>query len=154
MTELRKAEIERNTNETQIQMTLNLDGTGKSRLDLKVGFLEHMLTLLAKHSAMDINLKAKGDIQVDFHHLTEDVGIVLGETMRKALGNKAGIRRYGFFLLPMDETLVTVAVDLGGRPFYVSRNFPRRKWVTLTRNWFGTSGTVFPVPLFAICTST
>jgi len=128
MTEPRKAEITRNTYETQIQMALNLDGTGKSHLELKVGFLEHMLTLLAKHSAMDLDLKAEGDIHVDFHHITEDAGIVLGETIRKALGNKAGIRRYGFFLLPMDETLVEIAVDFGGRPYFVyNAEFPTPK---------------------------
>ncbi len=124
----RKAEITRNTNETQIQMALNLDGTGKSNLDLKVGFLEHMLTLFTKHSAMDLELHAEGDTYIDFHHITEDSGIVLGETIRKALGNKAGIRRYGFFLLPMDETLVEVAVDFGGRPFFVYNvEFPTPK---------------------------
>lgn len=124
----RKAKITRDTRETQIQMSLNLDGTGKSSLDLKVGFLEHMLTLLAKHSAMDINLKAEGDLHVDFHHLTEDTGIVLGETIREALGNKAGIRRYGFFVLPMDETLVEIAVDFGGRPCFVyNAEFPTPK---------------------------
>lgn len=125
---VRQAEITRNTNETQIQMSLNLDGTGKSSLELKVGFLEHMLTLLAKHSAMDLTLKAEGDIHVDFHHLTEDTGIVLGEAVRKALGSKAGIRRYGFFLLPMDETLVEIAVDFGGRPYFVFNvDFPTPK---------------------------
>ena len=128
MASTRKAEITRNTNETQIRMALNLDGTGKSNLELKVGFLEHMMTLLAKHSAIDINLKAEGDLHVDFHHLTEDVGIVLGETIRKALGDKAGIRRYGFFMLPMDETLVEIAVDFGGRPCFVyNAEFPTPK---------------------------
>lgn len=124
----RTAEIVRNTKETQIKMSLNLDGVGRSSLELKVGFLEHMLTLLAKHSGMDLDLNAEGDIHVDFHHLTEDTGIVLGEAVRKALGNKAGIRRYGFFLLPMDETLVEIAVDFGGRPFFVfNADFPTPK---------------------------
>ncbi len=124
----RIAEIMRNTNETQIKMSLNVDGVGKSMLTLPVGFLEHMLTLLAKHSGMDMNLTATGDVHVDFHHLTEDAGIVLGETLRKALGNKAGIRRYGFFLLPMDETLVEIAVDFGGRPYFVYNvDFPTPK---------------------------
>jgi len=124
----RTATTNRNTSETQIQMTLALDGTGRSSLDLNVGFLEHMLTLLAKHSGMDLILNAKGDTHVDFHHLTEDTGIVLGETLRKALGNKAGIRRYGFFILPMDETLVEIAVDFGGRPYFVfNADFPTPK---------------------------
>ena len=124
----RTAEISRDTKETQIQMSLNLDGFGHSNLELKVGFLEHMLTLLAKHSGMDLDLKAEGDIHVDFHHLTEDTGIVLGEAIRKALGNKAGIRRYGFFLLPMDETLVEIAVEFGGRPYFVfNADFPTPK---------------------------
>lgn len=125
---MRIAEIVRNTNETQIEMSLNVDGSGKSALTLPVGFLEHMLMLLAKHSGMDLKMTATGDVHVDFHHLTEDTGIVLGETLRQALGNKAGIRRYGFFLLPMDETLVEIAVDFGGRPYFVYNvDFPTPK---------------------------
>ncbi|MDO4575098.1 MAG: imidazoleglycerol-phosphate dehydratase HisB [Planctomycetia bacterium] len=125
---MRTAQITRNTNETQISVSLNLDGTGTSKLSLNVGFLEHMLTLFAKHSGIDLELKAEGDTHVDFHHLTEDAGITLGQAVAEALGDKAGIRRYGFFLLPMDETLAEVAVDFGGRPYFVFRaEFPTPK---------------------------
>ncbi|MDO4570801.1 MAG: imidazoleglycerol-phosphate dehydratase HisB [Planctomycetia bacterium] len=116
--ELRTSKVTRNTKETQIELGLNLDGTGLAELQVPVGFLEHMLHLFARHGALDLNVRAAGDIHVDFHHLTEDVGIVLGEAFKKALGNKAGIRRYGFFLLPMDETLVEAAVDFSGRPYF------------------------------------
>jgi imidazoleglycerol-phosphate dehydratase len=109
--------IERTTGETSIVLTLDLDGTGKSQIETGVGFLDHMLTLLARHSLMDLTVKARGDLQVDAHHTVEDVGICLGQGLRQALGDKAGIRRYGSATLPMDETLVTAAIDLSGRPF-------------------------------------
>jgi len=115
----RAVTIERTTGETSIVLTLDLDGTGKSQIETGVGFLDHMLTLLARHSLMDLTVKARGDLQVDAHHTVEDVGICLGQGLRQALGDKAGIRRYGSATLPMDETLVTAAIDLSGRPFCV-----------------------------------
>lgn len=115
----RRAEIERKTAETQISIKLNLDGEGKCDIATGIGFLDHMLTLLAKHSFMDLTVKAKGDLEVDSHHTVEDIGIVLGEALREALGDKAGIHRYGNCFIPMDETLVQVCLDFSGRPFLV-----------------------------------
>ncbi len=117
----RTADIVRETGETKVALTVNLDGTGKSRIDTGVGFFDHMLTLLAKHSAIDLEIKAEGDLHVDAHHTVEDVGICLGRAIRDALGDRTGIRRYGCFTLPMDETLVTSAIDLGGRAYCVWR---------------------------------
>jgi len=111
----RTATIDRKTAETNIQLTLNVDGSGRADIVTGVGFLDHMLTLLAKHGAMDLTVHAEGDLEVDQHHTVEDTGICLGQALRQAIGDKAGIRRYGHFTLPMDETLATVAVDLGGR---------------------------------------
>lgn len=111
----RTAKIQRRTAETQIELELDLDGSGQSAVATGVGFFDHMLTLWTKHSACDLAVNASGDLQVDQHHTVEDVGICLGQALRQALGDKAGIRRYGHFTLPMDETLVTVAVDFGGR---------------------------------------
>jgi imidazoleglycerol-phosphate dehydratase len=116
---MRSTTVERNTAETQIYLSLNLDGTGHADIDTGVGFLDHMLTLFAKHSACDLSLRATGDLQVDAHHLTEDIGIVLGKAVKQALGEKRGIRRYGDILLPMDEVLMMVAVDCSGRPYFV-----------------------------------
>lgn len=115
----RSARIQRDTAETKIRMQIDLDGTGVADLNTGIGFFDHMLTLFAKHSLIDVSLEAKGDLHVDAHHTVEDVGICLGKTLAEALGNKAGIRRYGSVTLPMDETLVTAAVDLSGRPFIV-----------------------------------
>lgn len=118
----RNAEIKRKTNETDIYISLNIDGTGKREIDVPVGFLAHMLDLFAKHGLFDLNVKAKGDTHIDEHHTVEDIGIVLGEAFAKALGNKKGISRYGFFkgffILPMDEALATVAIDFSGRYSY------------------------------------
>jgi imidazoleglycerol-phosphate dehydratase len=111
----RTATINRQTSETTIRLTLDLDGGGRADVATGVGFLDHMLTLLAKHAVMDLTVRANGDLEVDQHHTVEDVGICLGQALRQALGDKAGIRRYGHFTLPMDETLATVAIDLGGR---------------------------------------
>ena len=111
----RTASIQRQTNETEIRLELNLDGSGQADVKTGVGFLDHMLELMAKHGAFDIRVAARGDLHVDQHHTVEDTGICLGQAFREALGNKAGIRRYGHFTLPMEETLVTVAVDLSGR---------------------------------------
>jgi imidazoleglycerol-phosphate dehydratase len=115
----RTARIERKTAETQIQLELALDGAGTSRVATGVGFLDHMLVLLAKHAGVDLTVEASGDLEVDQHHTVEDVGICLGQAIRKALGDKTGIRRYGHFTLPMEETLVTSALDLGGRAYFV-----------------------------------
>ena len=115
----RRAEIERKTAETQISIKLNLDGEGTCDIATGIGFLDHMLTLLAKHSFMNLTVKAKGDLEVDSHHTVEDIGIVLGEALREALGDKAGIHRYGNCFIPMDETLAQVCLDFSGRPFLV-----------------------------------
>lgn len=114
---MRPATLERNTAETSIVLTLNLDGTGVSKIDTGCGFLDHMLTLFARHGDFDLTLTCRGDTQVDDHHTVEDVGIVLGQAFTKALGDKRGIRRYGQSLLPMDETLVLVGCDLSGRDY-------------------------------------
>jgi len=111
----RTATIDRKTAETDIQLVLNLDGAGTADVVSGVGFLDHMLTLLAKHAVIDLTVKANGDLEVDQHHTVEDVGICFGQALKQALGEKAGIRRYGHFTLPMEETLATVAIDLGGR---------------------------------------
>ena len=115
----RCAEIKRKTAETQISVKLTLDGEGKCDIATGIGFLDHMLTLLAKHSFMDLTVKAKGDLEVDSHHTVEDIGIVLGEALREALGDKAGIHRYGNCFIPMDETLAQACLDFSGRPFLV-----------------------------------
>ena len=128
----RRAEIERKTAETQISIKLNLDGEGTCDIATGIGFLDHMLTLLAKHSFMDLTVKAKGDLEVDSHHTVEDIGIVLGEALQEALGDKAGIHRYGNCFIPMDETLAQVCLDFSGRPFLVFGADPRRShalWV-------------------------
>ncbi len=113
----RRAELVRTTAETDIRATLTLDGTGASQIATGIGFLDHMLTALARHALFDLTLAAKGDLHIDFHHTTEDTGIVLGQCLRAALGDKRGIRRYGHALLPMDEALAEAAVDISGRPF-------------------------------------
>lgn len=124
----RTARIERKTAETSITLELNLDGAGTSDVATGVGFLDHMLTLLARHAGFDLVVRATGDLAVDQHHTVEDVGICFGQVLREALGKKEGIRRYGHFTLPMDETLVTSAVDLGGRNYFVFQvNFPAPK---------------------------
>jgi len=124
----RTARIGRKTAETEIQLQLTLDGTGRSQVATGVGFLDHMLVLLAKHAAIDLVAQAVGDLAVDQHHTVEDVGICLGQAVREALGDKAGIRRYGHFTLPMEETLVTTALDLGGRAYFVFQaEFPTPK---------------------------
>jgi imidazoleglycerol-phosphate dehydratase len=111
----RKATIIRKTNETNISVSLNIDGVGKRETNIPVGFLTHMLDLFAKHGLFNLTVKARGDMYIDEHHTVEDIGIVLGEAFAKALGDKKGIKRYGFFILPMDEALATVAIDFAGR---------------------------------------
>lgn len=124
----RSASISRSTAETQIQLQLNLDGTGQPQIETGIGFFNHMLTLLARHSLFDLTVDATGDIDVDFHHTVEDVGICLGQAIAQAVGDKAGITRYGSMTLPMEETLLTSAVDLSGRMAFVYRvEFPSEK---------------------------
>lgn len=123
----RTAEITRKTRETQIFLALNVDGSGTSKIDTGIPFFNHMLELLAKHGLFDLTVKATGDLEVDYHHTVEDVGLVLGEALDKALGDRKGITRYGFSLLPMDEALCQVAIDLGGRPYFVYRINNRKK---------------------------
>jgi imidazoleglycerol-phosphate dehydratase len=113
----RRAEVARETAETAIRAALDLDGAGAAEVATGVGFLDHMLTALARHALFDLTLHAKGDLHIDFHHTTEDTGIVLGQALRRALGDKRGIRRYGHAILPMDEALAEAAVDISGRPF-------------------------------------
>ncbi|MEM7011978.1 MAG: imidazoleglycerol-phosphate dehydratase HisB [Verrucomicrobiota bacterium] len=119
MANSRTESIHRKTAETDIQISLDLDGTGEAKIDTGIGFFDHMLTLFARHSLTDLEVNAKGDLEVDFHHTVEDVGIVLGQCLRKALGDKKGIVRYGSAMLPMDETLARVALDFSGRPYLV-----------------------------------
>ena len=114
---MRTANVNRTTGETEIRLGLNLDGTGRSDVQSGVGFLDHMLTLFAKHGQFDLVLQCRGDVEVDDHHTTEDIGIALGQAFREALGEKRGIVRYGHFLLPMDEALILSAVDLSGRSY-------------------------------------
>ena len=124
----RRAEISRSTSETNIQVGLELDGSGACEIRTGVGFFDHMLTLLARHGLFDLEVQAAGDLEVDAHHTVEDVGICLGQALGEALGEKTGIRRYGSVTLPMEETLVTVAVDLSGRSWFVQRvEFPTEK---------------------------
>jgi imidazoleglycerol-phosphate dehydratase len=113
----RTASLKRTTSETDISLTLSLDGSGRADIATGIGFLDHMLTALARHGLFDLTIHAKGDLHIDFHHTTEDVGIVLGQAYGRALGDKRGIRRFGHALIPMDEALAETAVDISGRPF-------------------------------------
>ncbi len=138
---MRKASLDRKTTETQIAVSINLDGTGAYDVKSGVGFLDHMLELLARHSLIDIKLRAKGDTHIDFHHTTEDIGIALGQAFAKALGNRKGIRRYADCFLPMDEALTRAAIDVSGRPYLIWKvEFSRPKIgefdTELVREWF------------------
>ena len=115
----RRAEVQRTTTETDISLSLRLDGTGEADIATGIGFLDHMLELFAHHGRFDLTVRAGGDLDVDGHHTVEDIGLALGQALREALGDKRGIRRYGSFLLPMDEALALVALDLSGRPYFV-----------------------------------
>lgn len=139
---MRTATITRNTKETSITATINLDGTGKYAVSTGIGFLDHMLEQLAKHSLMDIELKAKGDLHIDFHHTTEDSGITIGQAVAQALGERKGITRYGHSYIPMDETLSRVSLDISGRPYLIWKvDFSRDKIgemdTELFKEWFG-----------------
>lgn len=116
---MRSAKVSRSTKETRIEAEINLDGTGKYEVSTGIGFLDHMLEQLSRHSLMDIKLKAEGDLHIDFHHTTEDTGLALGEAFSKALGDRKGITRYGHAYIPMDETLTRVALDLSNRPYLI-----------------------------------
>lgn len=138
---MRSATIERKTNETEIRVSLNLDGTGQYTVSTGVGFLDHMLEQLSRHSLMDLTVEAKGDIHIDFHHTVEDSGIAIGQAFAKAIGDMKGITRYGDALIPMDETLTRVALDISGRPYLVWKvEFTRDKLgdfdTELFREWF------------------
>ena len=138
---MRKAEIKRKTKETDIAVEVNIDGSGQSQVETGIGFLDHMLDLLARHSRMDIVAKAKGDLHIDYHHTAEDVGIALGQAVKKALGDLKGITRYSDVHVPMDEALTRVAIDVSGRPFLVFKVvFGRDKIGTfdteLVNEWF------------------
>jgi imidazoleglycerol-phosphate dehydratase len=138
---MRQAHIERRTTETRIAARLDLDGTGASEIATGVGFLDHMLTLFARHALVDLSLKAEGDLAVDDHHTVEDAGLVMGQLVARALGERAGIRRYGHACVPMDEALADVAIDISGRPMLVyEAAFPAERIGTfateLVREWF------------------
>jgi len=138
---MRKGAVKRTTKETDIDVSVDLDGTGKSQIATGIGFLDHMLDLLARHSRMDIVVKAKGDLHIDYHHTAEDVGIALGQAVKQALGDLKGITRYADVHLPMDEALTRVAIDVSGRPMLVFKvNFVRDKIGTfdteLVNEWF------------------
>ena len=138
---MRSATIERKTKETEVKATVNLDGTGQYKVKTGIGFLDHMMEQLSRHSLMDITVEAKGDLHIDGHHTTEDVAIVVGEAVAKALGERRGIVRYGSALVPMDETLTRVALDLSGRPYFIWKvNFSKPKLgemdTELFREWF------------------
>lgn len=139
---MRVASLERNTKETQIRGELNIDGAGAYEISTGIRFLDHMLELFSKHGAFDLKLKAKGDLDVDQHHTVEDTGIVLGRLFCQALGDRRGINRAGYFVLPMDETLAVVAIDLGGRPALVYKDLVRVRMVgdlqtELVEDFFG-----------------
>lgn len=124
----RKSSVKRDTNETKISLSLNIDGSGKYEIDTGIPFFDHMLNLFSKHGLFDIKLKTKGDTCVDFHHTVEDTGIVMGKAFKEALGDFSGIKRYGCFSAPMDETLVDTAIDISGRPFLVFKvKMPKEK---------------------------
>ena len=138
---MRKGSVSRKTNETEITVDINLDGTGKYDISTGIGFLDHMLEQLSRHSLVDISIKATGDLHIDFHHTTEDIGIALGECVTQALGNRAGITRYGSALAPMDEALTQVALDASNRPYLVWKvEFVRDKLgemdTELFKEWF------------------
>ncbi len=138
---MRQAKVERNTSETRISATVDLDGTGRYDVSTGIGFLDHMLEQLSRHSLMDITLKAEGDLHIDFHHTNEDTGIALGQAVDQALGDRKGVQRFADVLIPMDETLTRVALDLSNRPYLVWRvNFTRDKLgemdTELFKEWF------------------
>ncbi len=136
----RSASISRKTNETSISVSVNIDGTGASRISTGVGFFDHMLEQLSRHSLIDMEIEAKGDLHIDDHHTVEDTGIAIGQAISKALGDRRGITRYASLDLAMDETMTKAAVDISGRPFLVwNVNFSARRLARSTRNWCANS---------------
>jgi imidazoleglycerol-phosphate dehydratase len=138
---MREATVARKTNETEIEVRVNLDGAGRYDVSTGIGFLDHMLQQLSRHGLIDLNVRAKGDLHIDFHHTTEDTGIVLGQAVSKALGDRRGIKRYASALIPMDETLTRVAIDVSNRPYLIWKvNFPREAVgemnTELFKEWF------------------
>jgi imidazoleglycerol-phosphate dehydratase len=138
---MREAKVARKTSETDIEVALNLDGTGKYDIDTGIGFLDHMLESLSRHSLIDLNVRAKGDLHIDFHHTTEDTGIAIGDAVHKALGDRRGIRRYASAMIPMDETLSRVSIDVSDRPYLIWKvDFTRPKLgemdTELFKEWF------------------
>jgi len=138
---MRRAEVTRKTRETQVRAAVNLDGEGRAKEATGIGFLDHMLEQLARHSLIDLEVEAKGDLHIDFHHTTEDTGIVIGQAVAEALGSRAGIQRYGDALIPMDETLTRVALDASNRPYLIWKvSFTKPKLgemdTELFREWF------------------
>lgn len=138
---MRTATVKRDTNETKISVTVNLDGSGKYQVKTGIGFLDHMMEQLSRHSLMDLTIEAKGDLHIDYHHTTEDVGIAVGKAVSDALGDRRGITRYGSAIIPMDETLSRVALDISGRPYFIWKvNFSKPKLgemdTELFREWF------------------
>ena len=138
---MRRAEVTRKTRETQVRATVNLDGEGRAKVATGIGFLDHMLEQLARHSLIDLEVEAKGDLHIDFHDTTEDTGIVIGQAVAEALGSRAGIQRYGDALIPMDETLTRVALDASNRPYLIWKvSFTKPKLgemdTELFREWF------------------
>jgi imidazoleglycerol-phosphate dehydratase len=151
---MRSASVSRKTAETEISVSLSIDGTGEARIQTGVGFFDHMLELLTRHALFDVTVEAKGDLHVDQHHTVEDVGIALGQAFAKALGDKRGIRRYASAHLPMDETLSRVAIDISGRPFLVFRAAFTRDTIgafdtELVREWFQAFATNAGITLHA-----
>src|SRR5262249_9091741 len=138
---MRTATVERKTRETEVAVSLDLDGTGEYDVDTGIGFLDHMLESFSRHSGIDLKVRAQGDLHVDFHHTTEDTGVVIGQAVQKALGDLAGITRFGSVHIPMDETLTRAAIDISGRPYFIWKvNFTRPKIgemdTELFREWF------------------
>ncbi len=138
---MREAKVARKTSETDIEVALNLDGTGKYDIDTGIGFLDHMLESLSRHSLIDLNVRSKGDLHIDFHHTTEDTGIAIGDAVHKALGDRRGIRRYASAMIPMDETLSRVSIDVSDRPYLIWKvDFTRPKLgemdTELFKEWF------------------
>jgi imidazoleglycerol-phosphate dehydratase len=151
---MRTATIQRHTNETQIEVTVNLDGSGRYDIKTGIGFLDHMLDQLARHSLCDLTVRCDGDLHIDDHHSTEDVGIAIGMAVKQALGDKRGISRYGACLLPMDETLSRVVIDFSGRPFLVWRaEFPteKKRSAASIPNWSANGSRALPVPVAQPC---
>lgn len=148
MAEQRYAQVHRKTNETDISLTLTLDGNGKQDIATGIGFFDHMLSGFTRHGFFDLDLKVAGDLEVDCHHTIEDTGIVLGNAIREALGDKKGIKRFGSMILPMDETLVLCAIDLSlaGHILLLMQNSPQIVSVTWILKWYGNFSMLFPTP--------